>query len=219
MAAPFVAGMVASFWSYAPELSAQKVKDYFLLAADTNDLGRPINGSRIANQTAFIKAMAIAFNAKADINVDEAVPGDKVSYTIEMLEDPQNPLAKIEVVHLKADGSVEILAETPAENGTIEFTFPQKISNRVSARLVDQLDTPFYGVESDDFSLLRFIDFTSLKDFAGSGSTCQISMKNGADNRILWEDELNNAIACERFCEIVNPIILSANNATTCGVQ
>ncbi len=96
MASPLVAGAVALFWAFAPELSAQDIKAELLDSAVSLNFGKNIAGGRMINMNLLMESIkAQAFVAESDFSI-KANNSSRYSLSIDTKE-KYSDIEKIEV--------------------------------------------------------------------------------------------------------------------------
>lgn len=214
MATPMVAGAVALFWSYAPELSAKQVKDLVLATATQETFAKPIAGGRRLSLAAVMEAV------KARVAVRELEAGRLTvkSGRAALSLTPQAPYAKIARVEILSDGKVLATAEGAAT--AIDLQLPQLVDSLLlQVRVTDEKGrvslSPATAVE---IGTEKILDFSRLGLDAVAGPvSCKLVRIDATGEQILVEAGVASEETCKTFCAMAGPLAHSSLATIRCG--
>ncbi|MFW7381390.1 MAG: S8 family peptidase [Oligoflexus sp.] len=218
MASPHVAGAVALFWSYAPDLTAQEIRQEILDTADPGTFnGKQVAGSRMINVSKMmdaVKAQAQFTNLESGSTV---VLQNSRNYEFSLATvEKYAGIASIEIMHGDevigiASGAVDKLSvELPLGYSQLELV----------AKVTDAQGRVYFsepvelGVDID-----KILKFTELSLENNKGNVpCELS-KTAPDNSqvSLYQTSVDTERTCQKLCEIIGPLAFSSAGEITCN--
>ena len=223
MASPHVAGAVALFWSYAPDLTADQVKQEVLSSAITKPFSKPVAESRMMD----LKAMLDTVKAKASFQLAEG--GIRVSnspkYTFDLdLTETYADVAKIEVLLEDKDtGEDKVIGSAVTNDGKVSVELPMGYSNLVlSLRVTDSAGRVYLSENVDvEVDLEKLLNFANVDLGSLEGSLpCSLSKENDAGDVVkLHEFSVTSERACQKLCGIIGPMTYSSLGKVHCSTD
>jgi subtilisin family serine protease len=217
MASPHVAGAVALFWAYAPELTAQQVKTELLATARQGTFTKQVAGSRLMDLAKLMQAV------KPKVVLQGLEDGQAISvrnsnqYTFKLTsEEKYSKIAKIEIFFgeemiASKEGAVqEITVQVPINASAVELT----------ARVTDERGRVYTTSALDltlDLEKILAYSEIDLESVAGDVN-CELT-KTQADGTslVLFKKSLNSERTCQKLCDVIGPLAYSSLGEINCS--
>jgi subtilisin family serine protease len=217
MASPHVAGATALFWSYAPRLSANEVKEFLINNTTQERFSKRIAGGRKLDLFKLMTSVQARVQIK-EIESDGmiTVTGPKSSLAIVTIT-PYAQIAKIELLH---DGKV--IARSDGQSQSIDFPWTQMAQTlALSVRVTDTDGRISLSEELNvPINLEKRIDFSAIDVGTMAGNiSCKVVRRANDRETILHDRRLDSIESCKTFCSVVGPLIHSSKAQIRCGVD
>ncbi|SMF39803.1 S8 family peptidase [Pseudobacteriovorax antillogorgiicola] len=215
MASPHVAGAVALFWSYAPDLTAQEVKAELLASSVTGNFSKAVNNSRSMDLNAFMDAVKAKATIQEVGDVIRPTRGSTFSLSLQT-EEKYAPIQKIEIFH-----DEELIGESSGGATSIDIDVPLGFAEaEVFARVTDtqgrQFESQLIALDIDLNKDLTFGDVNALS-LAGSASCKLVRVDGDGQEEVLYQASVSDKRSCQKLCDIVGPLVFSTKSEIQCS--
>ena len=214
MASPHVAGAVALFWSYAPDLTAQEVKAELLASSVTGTFNKAVAGSRMMDLNSFMDAV----KAKATLSEVGSVikPENSTQFDIQLSTEARYAaIEKIEILHIE-----DVIGETAGDSSSVTIDLPLGFAEaEVYARVTDAMGRQYISEAIPlDIDLNKVLSFSDVDGLGLSGSSaCKVSKLGDGGEDILYQANLGSKRECQKFCDVVGPMLYSSKSEIQCS--
>jgi len=218
MAAPHVAGALALFWSYAPNLAAAEVKSHLL---ETAGVGRFATKVIAGSRTLDLSNLMTAIKAKARFtNIDEdqiiTVVND-YRYTFDLTtEVVYSDIDKIQVLHNNL-----VLAEENGAATQITLDIPLGFDRpELMIRVVDVEGRVFHTNPIPlNLNIEKILNFSELDLSSLEGSiSCELAkIESDGRSSSLFSTTLISEDACQNICGIIGPLAYTSLGQISCA--
>lgn len=214
MASPHVAGTIALLWAYAPEMTAQAVREELLKNSETVSFTKAVQGSRMMNLAEFMDGIKAKVAFIADDSGTLAL--NNKLYTLKL--DTQESYYKIAKVEILLND--ELIMEANEAVASVDIEIPSG-SETVSlkARVTD-VDGRVYESSVEEFrvSIDKALSFSELDLSSISGDIlCQLVKKSSEEDIVIFDASLNSEASCRSLCAIIGPLAYNSVSKVSCG--
>lgn len=216
MASPHVAGAVALFWSYAPEMTPMQVKTAILdSGADANFNNKSILTSKIMD----LEKLMGQVQATVDFT---DLPGqvsleNKSDYQINLaVEKKLSDIEKIEILHDEI-----VLGEASISGGQVTINLPIGVKEaQLTARITDVQGRVYTtDVVNLELDINKIINFVEVQKVAAGSVECVLSLKSSdGQAQVLHQASVPSGAACRKFCDISGPLVYSSQGVVQCSL-
>ena len=214
MASPHVAGTIALLWAYAPEMTAQQVKNELLSTSETASFTKAVQGSRLMNLAEFMEGI----KAKVSFITDDegTLALNQKSYSLKLNnQESYYKIAKVEIFL-----NDELVMESSEAVESINIDIPSNVESvKLRARVTD-VDGRVYESSSEDFrvSIDKALSFNELDLSAISGDiVCQLVKTTVDTDVVIFDASVNSEASCKSLCSIIGPLAYNSVNRISCG--
>lgn len=214
MASPHVAGAVALFWSYAPELSPQQVKQAMLDSSVTGSLSKAIANSRMMD----LNGTMDEIKARANIvEIGETIkPTSSITYNLDLTTEANySSIETIEIVHVE-----EVIGSVNGDASSISINLPLGFGSvEIFTRVTDSAGRVYLSDPMAlDLDINKTLTFSQVESMSLSGSNdCVISKIVDGEEEVLHQESVDSIRQCEKLCDVVGPLLFSSKGEIQCA--
>ena len=224
MASPHVAGAVALFWSYQPELTAAQVKGELLASSlvktfapiqvDNQVIQKTIAGNKVMDLSLLLKTAEASVAVDAGITSFQARNSTAATLTI-TLDEKYAAITKVEVM---VGDEVIGSAEGAATSIPIRLPIGAKQADLVVV-ITDDRGRKFESAAATvELDIEKSVGLEGIKALGLSGtSLCELSQQTDDDATILHSVKVKSARECQKFCDIMGPLVYSSQAEVICS--
>lgn len=214
MASPLVAGAIALFWSQVPELPAAEVKRLLLGEAQVSELDLKLPGNKLLEAAKLSAGTRFRFDVETSSEGSQLEAGRTMSITIKITESGFFKPVQFEVV---SQGTV--LASSTNVTAPLSFQVPREADLSLVARVKDSAGRSF-----ESTPLLRavggiFLDFSKISIPKDGNILCTLIESKKDGKELLHEVNVASRKFCQKFCDIVKPLLEAENKTIECGID
>lgn len=217
MASPHVAGAVALFWAYSPELTATQVRTEVLASSATGTFSKNIEGSRLMD----LKSMLDSVKAKADFEIegDSIKVSNSSSYTFQLgTEAKYSDISLIEVLH-----GDEVVGTATGTATQVSVDLPLGFASiPLTLRVTDSAGRVFEAAPVDvsiDVEKLLALESIDLGNLKGDIPCILSRVTEAGEESQLHEFNVSTERACQKVCGIVGPLTYSTVGRIECSTE
>lgn len=218
MATPHVAGAVALFWAYAPELSAQQVKQAVLSRASVDpELEGLLGGGRVLKLDSVIDEVLANLELESTVGDLSIINSEKAAGIGLKITEKYVGIDKIELL---VNDEVKSTLPGTSKSFTMPFN-PRGNTPGFIVRLTDEVGRTVEVEQSaQTVNVEKVPDLKSLLPDAQMGDIICRFNKAGLEGRsgqMLYEIGVISEDVCRNICISVGPMLYSSANRIECG--
>jgi subtilisin family serine protease len=217
MAAPHVAGAVALFWSYGPNLTPAQVKEELLGTSIPGNFTKDIAGSRMMDLAAFLDGVKAQANVQGLSDTQPISLKNSTRFNLPLeISEKYSTITKIEI--LQGD---DVIAETSQAVDQIAIDLPLGFSTVELVTRVTDSENRVYTADPvelpvDVEKLLEFSDL-DLEAIEGSVACDLKKIQAEGEENVIFSASVNSERTCQKLCDVIGPLAYSSLGDIRCA--